>query len=53
MSPPNDDRGVSSATEVMGAGVNSVVVDVLGPTVIVPRSAFVVGVVVAVNVAAF
>src|SRR5271157_4829497 len=50
MSPPNEESGVNSATEVIGADVEILVAVVFWATVIVPRSAFVVGVVVAVNV---
>ena len=51
MSPPNEESGVNSATEVIGADVEIFVAVVFWETVIVPRSAFVVGVVVAVKVA--
>jgi len=50
MSPPNEESGVNSATEVIGADVEIFVAVVFGATVIVPRSAFVVGAVVAVKV---
>jgi len=51
MSPPNDESGVNSATEVIGADVEIFVAVVFSETVITPRSAFVVGAVVAVKVA--
>jgi hypothetical protein len=51
MSPPNDESGVNSATDVIGAEVEIFVADVFSATVITPRSVFVVGVVVAVKLA--
>ena len=51
MSPPNEESGVNSATEVIGADVEIFVAVVFCVTVTVPRSASV-GVVAAVNVAA-
>jgi hypothetical protein len=51
MSPPNEESGVNSATEVIGADVEIFVAVVFWATVISPRSAFVVGAVAAVKVA--
>jgi len=48
MSPPNEESGVNSATEVIGADVEIFVAVVFWETVISPRSAFVVGFVVSV-----
>jgi hypothetical protein len=50
MSPPNEESGVNSATEVIGADVEIFVAVVFWATVTLPRSAFV-GVVAAVKVA--
>ena len=50
MSPPNDETGVSSDTDVIGAIESSAVAAVFSETVTVPRSAFV-GVAAAVKVA--
>ena len=51
MSPPNEESGVSSATEVIGDEVERFAAVVFWPTVIVPRSVFVVEPVVAVKLA--